>query len=290
MMKYQVLIVFYTYYYIKVLNLNINIKMKKISILWIAMFALIMSWCNTQPKTQKVAEIKPSNQVLSSSANSSSSIISSAISSVMSWVSSSSSVNSSSSSLSISWFVQWQMSWAKNMIWSEEITFCDKSQNANTKKKVLIKLSEIKDPVLYEKKRKEAVDLINDCYEVQIEEEYEVQPWEVSTQWWSFKYKIIDSDNVFDKLMFYPSVNVVDFEWFMWTQAVKYITNDSREEILKFYEWIQIPWYKSTPSDSEDVLRWTDIDTTNKTITLTITPVPNVWNYLVFDYSEPMAQ
>ena len=173
--------------------------------------------------------------------------------------------------------------------WDLELTDCSRNENASVKKTVLIKLADIKDSAKYEKARKQAVDLINECYNVTIQEEYEETPWVIRTQEWSFERKIADTDEVFDKLMFYPMVNVYDFDGFMWTQNVKYITNSSRDDIIDFYKNAQVDWYKSTPSDDENKLLWTDIATTQKVLELKITPK---WkdNILEFSLTEPLVQ
>lgn len=234
--------------------------MKKILISLVILSWFVLTGC------QMVNNSTPSNNINSSS--SSVSILSN------SWVSSSnlSSISSESSLSSLS-----------NVF---DITSCERSENANVKKELLIKLADIKDPVAYKARRSEAVALINDCYDVTIKQEYEVTPWEISTSEWSFKYKIIDTDSVFDKLMFYPVINLYDYEWFMGTEALTYFTTDSIEDISQYYNWIQVQWFKSIPSDSENVFRWTDLDSTNKNITLTITPILTWGAYLNFQYLE----
>lgn len=178
----------------------------------------------------------------------------------------------------------------ESITWSLEITDCSKDDNVKTKKTVLIKIEDINDPVKYFAKRKEAVDLINQCYTTTIQEEYQESETEKWIQEWIFTRKIIGTDQIFDKLMFYPNVNLEDYESFMGNGWIKYITTDTRDQIIDFYKDMKVDWYRSTPSEDENILHWTDTDRGLKTLTLVVIPQINWTNIIEYNYIEPIAE
>jgi len=173
--------------------------------------------------------------------------------------------------------------------WVLDITDCSKDENAKIKKTFLISVKDANDPVKYLEKKREAVNLINQCFTVTVQEEYNISETETGSQQWIFERKILESDQIFDKLMFYPNMNLEDYESFMGNGA-KYITTDSRNKIIDFYKDMKINGYKQTPSEDENILHWTDIDKWEKVLTLTVIPQWDGTSLIEYNYMQPLDQ
>lgn len=113
---------------------------------------------------------------------------------------------------------------------------CFKSDNVKITKKVQFTMNDINNPELFATKKKDTVNLINNCFVVEIVEEYEVRPWEISTVAGKFVNKILETDTIFSSVLFYPNVDVLDYEWFAWTEMVSYVTMDSVKTVYEFYK------------------------------------------------------
>lgn len=157
---------------------------------------------------------------------------------------------------------------------------CARSANWSIEKEVYITLNEISDPTSYENKKKEAMNLINQCYTVRISEEYEMEPGNVSTVGWSFKSKIIDSDSIFTVIPFYPIVDVYDYEGFIGTQTVTYISSSTAIDIFNYYQNIQPEGYKYMDFIQDQKLVYKN-EVENKTITINLAPQ---WEYTLINF------
>lgn len=113
---------------------------------------------------------------------------------------------------------------------------CFKSDNAKITKKVQFTMNDLKDPAVLAAKKKDTVNLINNCFVVEIVEEYEVRPGEISTVVGKFVNKIVETDSIFSSVLFYPNVDVLDYEWFAWTEMVSYVTMDPVKTVYEFYK------------------------------------------------------
>mgnify|MGYP006991938748 CR=1 FL=1 len=172
--------------------------------------------------------------------------------------------------------------------WDSFITDCSKDENTKINKNVMIKLADIKDSKKYAEKREEAIDLINQCYTVKVQEEYAISGTESSTQEGIFTRKIIDTDQIFDKLLFYPNMNLYDYESFMWNWWLKYITTDSKESILSFYKDMQINGYKIVESkdwQDNNSLTWKS-DKWSSSLTLNIIPQEDWKNIIEYSFNQ----
>jgi len=170
-----------------------------------------------------------------------------------------------------------------------DILDCATSQNSGIKKEFRINIADIKDSAKYLVKRQEAVNLINQCYEVKLIEEYEIQPGEVSAQEGTFKNKISVSTRVFDKLKFYPKMELADYEGVALDGGLTYATDDGYNLVFNFYRDSVVAEYRSTPTPSEQELRWTDIDTTQKVIVVKFTRSDNGKTLVNFNFIEPLS-
>jgi hypothetical protein len=166
---------------------------------------------------------------------------------------------------------------------------CSRSGNRGVKKSFLIALADIKEENIYKTKRQEAVSLINQCYEVKLTEEYEVNPGEISTQAGTFSNKISNDTRVFDKLKFYPELELLDYEGVALDGGLTYVYAGDYETLFNFYANMAVEGYKQTPTPEETELIWTDIDTAQKLLTVKFTRVENGKTLLNFDFSEPLA-
>ncbi len=166
---------------------------------------------------------------------------------------------------------------------------CSASQNGGTKKEFRINIADIKDAVKYLAKRREAVSLINQCYEVKLVEEYEVRPGEVSTQEGTFKNKISANTQVFDKLKFYPKMELADYEGVALDGGLTYVATDGYDQVFKFYADSQVSGYRSTPTPEVNELRWTDIETTQKVIIVKFTRGESGRILIKFDFIQPLS-
>ena len=169
-------------------------------------------------------------------------------------------------------------------------TDCAASPASATKKEVRIKIEDIKNPESYISKRREAVNLINQCYEVNLIEEYEVQPGEVSTQGGTFKNKISANTEVFKKLKFYPKMELADYEGVALDNGLIYRVDDYTAAFA-FYRDSQVEGFRSTPTTKENELRWTDIETTNQIISVEFTPPANGQTQALvkFNFIQPLG-
>lgn len=112
---------------------------------------------------------------------------------------------------------------------------CFKSDNAKVTKKVHFTIEDLNDPIISAQKHKDTVNLINNCFVVEIVQEYEVRPGEISTVSGKFVNKILESDSIFSSVLFYPMVDIFDYEWFVGSEMVSYVTTDSAKAVYDFY-------------------------------------------------------
>jgi len=165
---------------------------------------------------------------------------------------------------------------------------CSISKNSEIKKDFTIKLADIKDKNEYKIKRQEAINLINQCYEVKLTEEYEVQAGEVSAQEGIFKNKISRDTRVFDKLKLFKGLDLFDYESVALDGGLTYVYAGDYGSLLNFYAEAMVDGYKQTPSPSEDELIWTDIETTLKLLTVKFSRLADGKTLANFDFVEPL--
>lgn len=166
---------------------------------------------------------------------------------------------------------------------------CGASENSKIKKEFKIALADIKDAAKYAAKRQEAVDLINQCYEVNLIQEYEVRPGEVSTEAGVFKNKISGQTQIFDKLKFYSQMKLFDYESVGLDGGLTYVAANNYDKVFDFYKNSQIDGYRPTPAPEENELRWTDIATTKKLIIIKFKRGENGQALINFSFSQPLS-
>lgn len=194
-------------------------------------------------------------------------------------------------------FISQQQTWWLNLSekqqesqfykWTQIID-CAKSNNKNFKAAFTIKLEDIKKENKYKEKKQEAINLINLCYDILLIEEYEVKKGQTSTQEWNFINKININSRVFDKLTLFPGLDLYDYTSVALDDWLTYVYNGNFDELLKYYSDITIKWYKQTPSDSENKIIFTDIDTTKKVLTINFNKIDQTKTLVNFSYTEPL--
>lgn len=167
-----------------------------------------------------------------------------------------------------------------------EVLDCTKSKKSGFKVEFTIKLADIKDPTKYKIKRQEVINLINLCYDVTLVEEYQVKPGEISTQEWKFKNKISYETRVFDKLKLFPWLELYDYTSVALDGGLTYFYVGDYNTIFDFYKDAKIEGFKPTPSPSENELIFTDIETTQKLLTIKFSRSEDKKILVNFDYSE----
>jgi hypothetical protein len=163
---------------------------------------------------------------------------------------------------------------------------CSTNKNNEIKKEFKINISDIKNPEIYKEKRKEVVNLINQCYEVTLKEEYEVLPWETSWQEWVFKNKVSLNSRVFDKIKLQSELNLYDYEWVSLDGWLTYIYIWDYESIFNYYANLKIENFRQTPTQSETELIWTDIETTDTILTIEFTKNKNNETLIKFNLNQ----
>ena len=166
---------------------------------------------------------------------------------------------------------------------------CLESSNGEIKKDFIIKLTDINDPTKYRIKRQEAVSLINQCYELQLVEEYEVMPGEISSQVGNFKNKISQNTRVFDKLSFYPGLELLDYSSVALYGGLTYSYAGNFDDLLNFYKDAVVEEYRMTPTPEVNELVWTDIATTQNLLTIKFSHFSENMTLVTFDFIEPLA-
>ena len=166
---------------------------------------------------------------------------------------------------------------------------CATSQNGTIKKEFKMNLADIQDKTAYAALRQAAVNMINQCFEVKLAEEYEIKPGEVSVQEGTFKNKISLNTQIFDKLKFYPKMELADYEGVALDGGLTYETADGYDAVFNFYRDSQITGYRSTPTTSDEELRWTDIETTKKVIVAKFARGDNGRTLIKFSFIQPLS-
>lgn len=117
---------------------------------------------------------------------------------------------------------------------SEKFVNCENSKNSEEKKEFTIDVAMQNDREKYQDKKKEIVEMVNQCYSVILKEAYEPQEGEIAYQQVEFKNKMRTDSDVFFNLPFYPNFNLNNYEGFL-ENGLDYVTTDSPEEVMNFY-------------------------------------------------------
>lgn len=117
---------------------------------------------------------------------------------------------------------------------SDKFVNCENSKNSEEKKEFTIDVAMQNDREKYQDKKKEIVEMVNQCYSVILKEAYEPQEGEVAYQQVEFKNKMRTDSDVFFNLPFYPNFNLNNYEGFL-ENGLDYVTTDSPEEVMNFY-------------------------------------------------------
>ncbi len=130
------------------------------------------------------------------------------------------------------------------------------SKNSEIKKEFIIDLTTLDDKEAYKTKKKEIINVVNQCYTVVIKEAYEPQKNEIAYQQMEFKNKMRVDSLVFKYLPFYSRLNLNNYEGFL-EVGLDYVTTDSLDDVRDFYKNQKILNFELVEEEEEkDSIFW----------------------------------